>query len=84
VTPARIPPPSDDDIPRPVPSPAEPPAVDIEVDIPADDLLEEEFTEAKTALERRCTSCGAYPHPDDQFCLICGRDLPRVFQLGGR
>ena len=58
MTPARIPPPSDDDIHRPVASPDEPPAVDIEIVLPAEDLLEEEFTEVKTQLERRCTSCG--------------------------
>lgn len=58
MTPARIPPPAADDIPRPVPSPDEPPPADIEIEVPADDLLEEAFPEATTQLERRCTSCG--------------------------
>jgi serine/threonine protein kinase len=24
---------------------------------------------------RRCGSCGSYPHPNDKFCLICGKGL---------
>jgi len=48
MTPARIPLPSRDDIPRPVASPEVPPAADIEVT---------EFEDMPTNLERRCPGC---------------------------
>lgn len=58
MTASRLPPPSDDDIPRPVPGPEAPPPVDIEVDVTADELVEEEFVEPETKVERRCLGCG--------------------------
>jgi hypothetical protein len=60
MSPARIPPPSPDDIPRPVPSPEEPPAVMIELDdVPYDDEIEasEDFVGENTHVDRRCLEC---------------------------
>jgi hypothetical protein len=72
MTPSRIPPPSPDDIPRPVASPDAPPAVEIELDgVPYDDEVEtveeEEFRSEKTALTRRCIGCAGefLEHDDD-------------------